>query len=137
LPRDRHAAAPRSEQAQRAALGTLLVVDDSATNRELIEQTLAPFGFDVRLAASVAAALQMLAQSVPDLILSDLHMPEEDGFKLIRQVKADARLRDVPFVFISSSIWGEGERERALALGVTRFLLRPIEPQTLRGEVRA
>jgi two-component system cell cycle response regulator len=137
LPRDRHAAAPHSEQAQRAALGTLLVVDDSATNRELIEQTLAPFGFDVRLAASVAAALQMLAQSVPDLILSDLHMPEEDGFKLIRQVKADARLRDVPFVFISSSIWGEGERERALALGVTRFLLRPIEPQTLLGEVRA
>jgi two-component system cell cycle response regulator len=137
LPRDRHAAAPPSEQAQRAALGTLLVVDDSPTNRELIEQTLAPFGFDVRLAASVSAAMEMLAEAVPDLILSDLHMPEQDGFKLIRQVKADARLRDVPFVFISSSIWGEGDRERALALGVSRFLLRPIEPQALLGEVSA
>jgi CheY-like chemotaxis protein len=43
----------------------------------------------------------------------------------------------IPFVFISSSVWGEGDRELALQLGVTRFLLRPIEPQTLLDELAA
>ena len=79
----------------------------------------------------------MLADWMPDLILSDLHMPGEDGFNFVRRVKADPRLATLPFVFISSSIWGEADRERAIALGITRFLLRPIEPQALVDEVAA
>lgn len=121
-----------------AARARLLVVDDSPTNRELIYQTLVPVGYTVDLAASVSEAIARLsAKDVPDLILSDLHMPGQDGFNFIRQVKADARLAALPFVFISSSIWGEGDREAALRLGVTRFLLRPIEPQALIDEVAA
>lgn len=123
-PRERHA--------------TILVVDDSPTNRELIYQTLAPFGFDVHLAHTVPLALELLAQRDGiDLILSDLHMPGEDGFNLVRQVKADPRLARLPFMFISSSVWGESERRTALTLGVSRFLLRPIEPQQLLDEVIA
>jgi len=123
-PRERHA--------------TILVVDDSPTNRELIYQTLAPFGFDVHLAHTVPVALEMLTQREGfDLILSDLHMPGEDGFNLVRRVKADARLARLPFMFISSSVWGESERRTALTLGVSRFLLRPIEPQQLLDEVIA
>jgi len=117
---------------------TILVVDDSATNRELILQTLAPFGFDVHLAHTVPVALELLASREGfDLILSDLHMPGEDGFNLVRQVKADPRLARLPFMFISSSVWGESERRTALTLGVSRFLLRPIEPQQLLDEVIA
>jgi two-component system cell cycle response regulator len=116
---------------------TILVVDDSPTNRELIRDTLAPSGYDVRLAASVAAGIADAREIIPDLILSDLHMPGADGFDFIRQVKADPRLALIPFVFISSSVWGEGDRELALQLGVTRFLLRPIEPQTLLDELAA
>jgi two-component system cell cycle response regulator len=116
----------------------LLVVDDSPTNRELIYQTLSPFGYAVDLAGSVSEAIARLsAAQVPDLILSDLHMPGQDGFNFIRQVKADPRLATLPFLFISSSIWGEGDRETAMRLGVTRFLLRPIEPQALIDEVAA
>lgn len=125
------AAAPRALRAR------LLVVDDSPTNRELIYQTLAPFGYEVQLADSVNAACELLSRSLPDLILSDLHMPGDDGFNFVRRVKGDPRLARIPFVFISSSIWGEGDRERALSLGVTRFLLRPIEPQALINEVSA
>src|SRR3569623_910144 len=112
-----------------ARRATNLVVDDSPTNRELIYQTLVPFGFDVHLAHTVPVAIELLAQREDfDLIQSDLHMPGEDGFNLVRRVKADPRLARLPFMFLSSSVWGESERRTALSLGVSRFLLRPIEP---------
>jgi len=127
------AAAPIESRA--AHRGTLLVVDDSPTNRELIYHTLTPIGYEIRLANSVRAGLELLAAYLPDLILSDLHMPGEDGFNLVRRIKSDPVLAKVPFVFISSSVWGEEYRETALRLGVSRFLLRPIEPQALIDEI--
>ena len=120
---------------ERAKLAVILVVDDAPTNRELIQQTLTPYGYDVRLAESVSEAMDMLRDVTPDLILSDLHMPGEDGFNFIRRIKADSRLAALPFMFISSSVWGEKDRETALALGITRFLLRPIEPRKLIDEI--
>lgn len=125
------------DSTQRPRQETILAVDDSPTNRELIYQTLTPFGYHVHLAHTVPAALQLAASIELDLILSDLHMPGEDGFNLIRKVKADPQLAKLPFMFISSSVWGEHERETAMQLGVTRFLLRPIEPQALLDEVAA
>jgi two-component system cell cycle response regulator len=119
----------------RAKHASILVVDDAPTNRELIYQTLTPCGYDVRLADSVASAMQQLRDFTPDLILSDLHMPGEDGFNFIRRVKDVPRLASLPFVFISSSIWGEKDRDTAVALGITRFLLRPIEPHELIDEI--
>ena len=118
-----------------AKRATILVVDDVPNNRELIYQTLRPSGYDVRLAESVAGAMQQLAAFTPDLILSDLHMPGEDGFNFIRRVKDTPHLAVLPFVFISSSVWGEKDRDTALALGITRFLLRPIEPHQLIEEI--
>jgi two-component system cell cycle response regulator len=118
-----------------AKLAVILVVDDAPTNRELIYQTLTPYGYDVRLADSVPEAMQLLETLTPDLILSDLHMPGENGFNFIRRVKEDPRLAALPFMFISSSVWGEDDRETALALGVTRFVLRPIEPHVLIDEI--
>jgi two-component system cell cycle response regulator len=129
-----HRSTPQVELRQ-SWKATVLVVDDSPTNRELIFQTLTPFGYNVHLASSVHAALELAASIEPDLILSDLHMPGEDGFNLIRRVKADSRLAALPFMFISSSIWGEQDRETALQLGVSKFLLRPIEPQKLIDEI--
>jgi len=113
----------------------ILVVDDAPTNRELIYQTLTPCGYDVRLAESVPDAMQQLRDLTPALILSDLHMPGEDGFKFIRRVKNEPRLAELPFVFISSSVWGEKDRDVAIALGISRFLLRPIEPHQLIEEI--
>src|SRR5581483_2895586 len=81
---------------------TVLVVDDSPTNRELIYQTLVPSGYRVHLAETVKEALALAVKLDLDLILSDLHMPGEDGFRLIREVKADSRLAKLPFMFISS-----------------------------------
>jgi two-component system cell cycle response regulator len=122
-------------EAVRAKLAVVLVVDDAPTNRDLIFQTLTPYGYDVRLADSVPDAMAQLQTMTPDLILSDLHMPGENGFNFIRRVKEDPRLAALPFVFISSSVWGDRDRETALALGISRFLLRPIEPHQLIEEI--
>jgi two-component system cell cycle response regulator len=144
LPRQLRGAAPRGGHAEGGTAAAvpscvqhtvILVVDDAPTNRELIYQTLTPCGYDVRLAESVADAMRQLRDLTPDLILSDLHMPGEDGFNFIRRVKDEPRLAELPFVFISSSVWGDKDRETALALGISRFLLRPIEPHQLIDEI--
>jgi two-component system, cell cycle response regulator len=128
-------AAVPPDQPRCAKCGTVLVVDDSPTNRELIYQTLTPFGYEVCLASTVAGGLELVAANVPDLVLSDLHMPYENGFDLIRRLRADPRFADVPIILVSSSLWGVKDRETATQLGVTRFLFRPLEPQALINEV--
>ena len=125
------------QRAVEANLATILVVDDSDTNRELIYSTLAPFGYRVRTTQNVAEALGSARASIPDLVLSDLHMPGNDGFTLIRGMRASPELAHVPVILISSSVWGARDRDMALELGAARFLLRPIEPKRLIEEIAA
>ncbi|HVQ38858.1 MAG TPA: response regulator, partial [Pyrinomonadaceae bacterium] len=120
-----------------AAEGTILVVDNSPVNISLAHSMLDPFGYTIVEARSVDEAMQILAEQSPDLILSDLHMPLKDGFDLIEAVKADDELRKIPFVFISSTVWGDREREHGLSLGAARFIIRPIEPQDLVAEIES
>jgi two-component system, cell cycle response regulator len=110
---------------------TILAVDDSATNRDLLRSILAPFGYTVIGVRSVAGALTVARRVRPDLILSDLRMPDEDGFEFVRQLRADPELRSVPCVILTASVWKEGDRRRLLRLGADRFLQRPIEPRDL------
>jgi len=110
-------------------------VDNSPVNIELARKILEPFGYGVRPAINVREALVMIRQSRPDLILSDLHMPGENGYDFIRAVKADPVLSQIPFVFISSTVWRDGDQERGLALGAMKFLLRPIDPKKLLTEI--
>lgn len=118
-------------------VGTVLVVDDSATNRELIAHTLGAFGYATTLVGNVADALASARGAPPDLIISDLHMPGTDGMAFLLAAKEDARLAHIPFIFLSSSVWGDRDRFKALDMGAQRFLQRPIEPLTLVREVQA
>lgn len=118
-----------------ATEGTILVVDNSPVNIKLSRSMLEPFGYRVIAASGVDEALEMLRDKRPDVILSDLHMPEKDGFDLIQAVKADAELSKIPFMFISSTLWGERERTLGLSLGADQFLIRPIEPLALIAEI--
>ncbi len=119
----------------KTAHGTVLVVDNSEVNLSLSRSMLEPFGYEVIVAKSVDQALSLLQENSPDLILSDLHMPVKDGFDFIEAVKADAALGQIPFVFISSTLWGEREREKAFSLGALQFIVRPIEPKALIDEI--
>lgn len=118
--------------------GTVLVVDNSHTNRSLMRSILEPHGYRVVVAETPREALAAMEQGVPDVIVSDLHMPGQSGFSFIKEVKADPRWHAIPFIFISSTdSVREANRETALDLGATRFILRPVEPETLLAEIRA
>ncbi len=117
------------------AQGNILVVDNSPNNVSLSRSMLEPFGYTIFEAGSVDSALKILAKQNPDLILSDLHMPDKDGFDFIEAVKADAGWSKIPFIFISSTLWAEREREHALSRGAARFILRPIEAPVLIAEI--
>jgi CheY-like chemotaxis protein len=109
----------------------VLLVDNSPVNHALMRSTLEPFGFEITSAHSVAEGLDEARSRPPDLFLSDLHMPDADGYDLLEAVKADARLKAIPFAFISSTFWPERDLHEGLARGADAFISRPIDPQAL------
>jgi CheY-like chemotaxis protein len=114
---------------------TILVVDNSGINIELLKSTFEPFGYEVIAAENIREGFRMAQATQPDLILSDVHMPGGDGFDFIREIKADPQLSSIPFLFISSTIWRDKDRIEGLTLGAQKFIVRPIEPQDLLREV--
>jgi len=104
---------------------TVLVVDDSASIRGLIEKALTKAGFNVISAENGRIALQLLNRYTPDMILSDLHMPELDGSGLCKNVHADKKLSQIPFIIMSS----DGDRatmRRLLQYGASAYMVKPF-----------
>lgn len=131
-------AAPVTAAASRpAVLHTVIVVDNLPVHLELARGILEPNGYRVLTAEGVADGLALARVHPCDLILSDVCMTGETGYDLIRAVKADPRLRDTPFVFLTSTMTDEKARATGLALGAARFLFRPIEPAALLAEIEA
>jgi two-component system cell cycle response regulator len=116
---------------------TILAVDDQAVNLSLKRSILEPLGYVVLTANGMAQALELARETPPDLIVSDVMMADGSGFDFIKAVKADPRLKHVPFVFVTSTYCNEASRAKGLALGAQRFLFRPIEPQELLAEIEA
>lgn len=114
---------------------TLLVVDNSPSNLVLMRSLFEPFGYTVLTAGNVKDGLKLARKVEPDLIISDVHMPGTDGYEFIRRAKADPWLHNIPFAFISSTIWQTSEPQKALELGAVKFIQRPIEPQQLLKEI--
>jgi two-component system cell cycle response regulator len=129
--------AAANQERVKANGATILVVDNSPANIKLSRSILESVGYRIIAAHGVDEALTLLAEQSPDVILSDLHMPVKDGFDFIGVVKADAELRKIPFVLISSTVWGEREREHGLALGAAQFIIRPIEPGALIDKIES
>src|SRR6266550_6770498 len=117
--------------------GTILVVDDRPVNLSLQRSLLEPLGYVVLTAKGMAQALAVARETPPDLILSDVMMADGSGFDFVKAVKADPRLKPIPFVFLTSTYCDEASRAKGLALGADRFLFRPIEPQVLLAEIEA
>jgi len=116
---------------------TVLVLDDSQMNLELKRDLLRPHGYNVVTADTPTKALHLAREHRPTLIISDVGMSEGSGFDFIRDVKADPLLRDIPFIFLSSTHWNEASRTLGLQLGAFRYLLRPLEPALLLAEIEA
>jgi two-component system cell cycle response regulator len=120
-----------------ASKGVLLFVDNSTTNLQLACSILVPMGYEVLTAASVQEGIDLARKTKPDMIISDVHMPYQDGHAFVRLIHLDPDLRQTPFIFLSSSVTSGRDQERALAEGATQFLCRPIDPKTLIEEIEA
>jgi adenylate cyclase len=114
--------------------GTILVVDDNATNREILVRRLGRDGHRVEVAANGRQALELL-QALPfDLVLLDLIMPELNGLQVLERLKADPRLRHVPVIMISAFREVDGI-VRCLEMGAADYLPKPFNSVLLRARV--
>ena len=114
----------------------ILVVDDSITVRRVTQRLLKREGYRVALASDGLDALEKLQEEKPTVVLSDIEMPRMDGFDLARNIRGDARLRDLPIIMITSRIAGK-HREHAKELGVDHYLGKPYSEEELLGLVRS
>ncbi len=114
----------------------VLMVDDTDANLAFKLSLLEPAGYEVLTAGGGDEAFALARSRRIDLILSDVVMHEGSGFELLRQVRGDALLQAMPFVFLTATARDDASRERGLALGADAYLVRPIEPQRLLAELR-
>ena len=117
---------------QRAPM--VMVVDDSLTVRRVTQRLLVREGYRVVTAKDGFDALERLAEERPAVLLSDIEMPRMDGFDLLRNVRADARLAGLPVVMITSRT-AQKHRDYAQQLGVDHYLGKPYSEDELLGLV--
>jgi PAS domain S-box-containing protein len=110
----------------------VLAVDDDPDARQLVRTILESCGSEVRLAANVGEALQAISEQVPDILLSDIGMPGQDGYALIRKVRQLPPVRGgtIPAAALTAYTQSE-DRDQVLSAGFSVHLAKPIEPTTL------
>jgi signal transduction histidine kinase/ActR/RegA family two-component response regulator len=110
----------------------VLVVDDEPDAREILEEVLSQAGAEVKTAADAAQALDVLLDFTPDVLVSDLAMPGEDGLKLIRKLRARVpdRVASIPAIALTAYTRPE-DRVQALAAGFQMHVPKPVDPTEL------
>ena len=112
----------------------ILIADDTANGRELVKAVLENSGYEVYEARDGLEALASARELHPDLIILDLHMPGLDGFGVIETLRKDSAFEKTPVMALTASAM-MGDRERALELGFTGYVTKPIRLAALRNEV--
>ena len=121
---------PRLNNAE--ATATLLVIDDSEVNLNLMRTLFEPAGYRIFTAADPHEALAIAQQHRPDLIISDVHLAHHSGYEVPTLIRQDPELKSIPCILISST-----ERNAAASIrsGAEMFILRPIDPEQLLQEI--
>jgi len=107
-----------------------MVVDDSITVRRVTQRLLERYNMKVITAKDGVDALATLQESVPDVMLLDIEMPRMDGYELAQHMRNDERFRNIPIIMITSRT-GEKHRNRAMEIGVNKYLGKPYQESEL------
>jgi PAS domain S-box-containing protein len=128
--------APRLDRRFESTFGArIILADDNADMRSYLRELLAPF-YIVESAHDGEQALALALEAPPDLILTDVMMPKLDGFELLRAVRAQESLRDVPVILLSARA-GEDSRIEGLDAGADDYLVKPFSARELLARVGA
>jgi putative two-component system response regulator len=119
-----------------AKSGAILVVDDIATNRDLLMRRLQPLGFEMVGACNGKEALELLTRQSFDLVLLDVMMPIMDGFELLARIKRSSATSHIPVVMITAMDDVESAA-RCIEMGAEDYLAKPFNPVLLRARVEA
>jgi PAS domain S-box-containing protein len=115
----------------------VLIVEDHEENRTLLKMLLEANGFRVTAVGDGLEALAAARRNRPDAVVSDVLMPNMDGFALCRHWMQDPELRYIPFIFYSATYVHPEDEEFAMALGAVRYLIKPLEAEVFLRELRA
>jgi DNA-binding NarL/FixJ family response regulator len=108
----------------------LLIVDDEPNLLRAVAACLRAEGYDVATARSGADALVSLAETVPDLIISDIRMPGMDGYAMVSRIRATARTALIPIIFLTAKDQ-KADRIEGFRAGVDAYITKPFEPDEL------
>jgi len=116
-------------------MSTVLVVEDSVTQREMIEDLLKGSGLNVKTAGDGVEALEQMQGNCPDIVVMDIVMPRMNGYELCRRIKTDPKTERVPVVMCSSK-GEEFDRYWGMKQGADAYIAKPFQPQELVGTVK-
>ena len=108
-------------------LPKILIVDDESYILKLLEFNFQEEGFMPLCAANGPQAIEIARRETPSLILLDIAMPEMDGFQVLKELKSDARTRNIPVVMLTVRVYEEDERE-SYSLGAVEYITKPFSP---------
>jgi DNA-binding response OmpR family regulator len=114
----------------------IVVMDDDAGTRMLVTQVLKKDGYDVLAAENGAAGLALIREHKPDLVVSDVQMPEMDGFQVLESVRAEAEIAATPIILLTS-LAERGHMRHGMTTGADDYLTKPFTPAELREAVNA
>jgi type IV pilus assembly protein PilB len=124
-----------SPEVRSARPARILLVEDEVPMGQLLREMLLTEGYDVVMASNGAEALPILYRDKPDLVISDVRMPEMDGIELLKRVRRDLSTRQIPVVLLTAIESDEGEIQ-ALDLGADDYIGKPVQQGSLLGRVR-
>jgi len=116
--------------------GNIVIADDVEANRQLLWGLLTREGYTVHMASDGVAALDLVARQMPDVVITDVMMPEMDGFELCRRIKNNPATRLTPVVLVTS-LAERNDRIAGINAGADDFLTKPFDPHELRARVRS
>src|ERR1700731_4368535 len=115
---------------------TIYFIDDSATMREVIKIAFRRESFNVIACADAASALAQFAQNPPDVVITDVIMPDQDGYSVCTQIKQHAQFGHIPVVLMSGVV-NKTVADRAASVRADELIRKPFQPQELIGRVKA
>ncbi|CAO5674659.1 MAG: Chemotaxis protein CheY [Holosporales bacterium] len=108
----------------------VLTVDDSRTIREMVSFTIKSIGYTMIEAEDGLAALNLLKDNKPDLIISDVNMPNMDGFTFVKNVRENPAFKTTPILMLTTE-YSDDKKNTGRSVGATGWIVKPFDPEKL------